>query len=588
MKSFSLKKQILIIFLIAAVIPICLVSAVSLHMVRNKMMLSEVESQNQIMRLTSSAITQKLDYFNDLTKSVYYYDEIMDYLEKYTTELPTSTVRARMKNTVDSIMRTDDDILALYLLTLSGGKLFWNDGYDNNVLTYAMNDQFMEMIYQGNGKGVFSSPVLGKTLRRYPRTGATVLYGRLIKSISDHFEPLGILIIEVDTSCFDDVAEISGFTSDANILLVNDQSDVLWTYSDTSFPYSAGSHFDQDLLPDPSVPYQRLSFNRRNYYLFRSTIAESGYTCYSFLPVSMIDQKYVLLYANSAFIIFAALFFLCIVFYLLIRYYIRPIQKLSITMNERNYSDQFPEYMHVRLNNEISNLYQSFHQLNERTDDLITQLTDAAKTVNVQQLKLLRAQLNPHFLYNTLDTVSWMAQNGQEENIPVIIYSLSQILRYSIKNYTEFVPLSEELRWLGHYLNIQTYRFRDLFVLDCNVDESCKSCCVPRFILQPFIENAILHGFSDMHTGGHIVLSAFEDKNDLLIVIEDNGKGIETSSISSILYGKQSGIGISNMHSFLEQRFGTPYGIQIQPGNVNGTRIIIRMPLLAQDKEVST
>ena len=191
----------------------------------------------------------------------------------------------------------------------------------------------------------------------------------------------------------------------------------------------------------------------------------------------------------------------------------------------------------------------------------------------------LQSQMNPHFLYNTLDSISWMSQNGNADKVPYIINALSDILRYSIIKENDFVTINDELSWLKNYMYIQKIRFQDSFTIHYHIEPDMQSYKIPRFILQPFIENSLLHGFSEIHQGGIIILSIFTKDNSIFITIEDNGKGMSDLLIHSVLHGKNDGIGIGNTNTYLKQRFGQSYGIEITSRIMESTKVIIKLPV---------
>ncbi len=172
-----------------------------------------------------------------------------------------------------------------------------------------------------------------------------------------------------------------------------------------------------------------------------------------------------------------------------------------------------------------------------------------------------------------------MSQNGSAEKIPYIINALSKILRYSIIKEKDFVTIAEELAWLENYIYIQKIRFGNSFTINYRIDLDVFTYKIPRFILQPFIENSLLHGFSEIHQGGVITLNMFLKQGDIFITIEDNGKGMPDHTISSALYGKNDGIGIQNTNSYLKKRFGETYGIHIKSQVMEGTKVTIHLPI---------
>lgn len=172
-----------------------------------------------------------------------------------------------------------------------------------------------------------------------------------------------------------------------------------------------------------------------------------------------------------------------------------------------------------------------------------------------------------------------MSQNGNADKVPYIINALSDILRYSIIKENDFVTINDELSWLKIICIFKRSGFRILLQYIIILNRICNSYKIPRFILQPFIENSLLHGFSEIHQGGIIILSIFTKDNSIFITIEDNGKGMSDLLIHSVLHGKNDGIGIGNTNTYLKQRFGQSYGIEITSRIMESTKVIIKLPV---------
>ena len=342
--------------------------------------------------------------------------------------------------------------------------------------------------------------------------------------------------------------------------------------------YRIGDIIPNQVLAMPQAEYSIVTVNNKEYYRFHSQVDTLEYNCYSFLPVSIVKNKTRSIQILLLLIWSVNSICLCLIFCMLTKQIITPIRHLSVIMQEQDYMHYFPA-PNYPTHNEIGALYESFQSMSQRTLDLINQLKEASTKEAKQQLALLHAQLNPHFLYNTLDSVSWMSQNGNTEKIPYIINALSKILRYSIIKEKDFVTISEELSWLENYIYIQKIRFHDSFTIKYHIEPDLFTYKIPRFILQPFIENSLLHGFSEIHQGGIITLNIFLKDEDIFITIEDNGKGMSNLAISSALYGKNNGIGIQNTNFYLRKRFGEAYGVQIESQIMKGTKIKIHLPI---------
>lgn len=246
---------------------------------------------------------------------------------------------------------------------------------------------------------------------------------------------------------------------------------------------------------------------------------------------------------------------------------------------------------------EIAVLDQQFNRMLKKLDQLI-------KTSYVQelenkeaQLKNLQLQINPHFLYNTLETISSIAAVKQVFVVCDICGKLGEIFRYSLgKDYGEMVPLEQEMKHIKNYMFIQEIRHGDRLQVFYNIDVDAMHVYIPRFILQPIVENAISHGLGNLTSVGTLEISAFEKKDRLYIQIGDDGEGMEAEKVAEIVRfintakpveGKKN-IGIRNVNQRIKLACGEQYGIKIESTPYQGSRFTIQLPIMREGEENET
>ena len=258
----------------------------------------------------------------------------------------------------------------------------------------------------------------------------------------------------------------------------------------------------------------------------------------------------------------------------------RPIHDLISAMAqfEKN-ADNFV-YEPVSGVREVQNLSASFAHMVRKIQQLMA--TVRAEEVNLRktELRALQAQINPHFLYNTLDSISWMCERGKNQEAVVMVNALAQLFRISISKGHELIPIRSEVQHAKSYLQIQSVRYKDQFSYRFEVDESCLDYLCNKITLQPIIENAIYHGINGLVDEGEIVIRIESQGDDILATVEDNGVGMEKEQIDAIFRrsDSKSGIGIKNVNDRLKIWFGEAYGITIESVPDKGTRVIVRMP----------
>ena len=286
----------------------------------------------------------------------------------------------------------------------------------------------------------------------------------------------------------------------------------------------------------------------------------------------------------SALILVAAF----VVAYVLSRSLSRPLQQLENAMEafEQN-ADGFV-FNSITGTREVEELSDSFRHMVSRIQRLMTAVREEEVALRKTELKALQAQINPHFLYNTLDSIAWMCERGKNADAVQMVHALARLFRISISRGHELIPIEKELQHAEAYLQIQKYRYKNQFTYHFTVDESCTQYLCNKITLQPIIENAIVHGLDLMVEDGHIEITVCPDGGDVLLKVSDDGIGMAPEQVAALLQNEPSdrtGIGIKNVNDRLRIYFGPGYGLSIDSVPDEGTTVTIRMPQVPADRE---
>lgn len=228
-------------------------------------------------------------------------------------------------------------------------------------------------------------------------------------------------------------------------------------------------------------------------------------------------------------------------------------------------------------------LYQNLYKMENDIKKMIEENRRKEKEKRRLELSMLQMQINPHFLYNTLSSIKWMAVFQRAKGIESMVNSLGIVLQASYSKMDEFVTLDEELDILGHYLNIQKIRYQGKIQMNliCK-NQQLLSCYVPRFILQPVVENAVFHGIAPKDEEGEIKIIIAEEPGNLKITVEDNGVGMDETVLENVLKrskGERQGhIGLANVHSRIRLIYGSEYGVHVESLKGKYTKVRIIMP----------
>ena len=232
---------------------------------------------------------------------------------------------------------------------------------------------------------------------------------------------------------------------------------------------------------------------------------------------------------------------------------------------------------------EIGSLSRTFYEMEKKINELFVRLREETEVRERYRYQALRAQVNPHFLFNTLGTIRWMAVIRHADNITEMLDALGTILRYSMDREGETVRLGEELQMIRKYIFIQNYRYGRECRLKIDVKEELTDCPIIKFILQPVVENAFLHAFREFDGQPQITIDGERNGDELYLRVSDNGKGIEESIRESIndqngpQRKKVTGIGLTNVNERIRIEYGDGYGIRIRPKAEGGTTVEYRL-----------
>ncbi|GGI44153.1 hypothetical protein GCM10008018_05680 [Paenibacillus marchantiophytorum] len=279
-------------------------------------------------------------------------------------------------------------------------------------------------------------------------------------------------------------------------------------------------------------------------------------------------------------------------------YVTKPLQMLKWLMNRAERGD-LRAYWTAKSSSEWTQLGQSYNQMLNRLEDLIKQVKREESLKKEAEIEALHYQLNPHFLYNTLNTIKWVAKIHKTPQISEVVSALVRLLQASLGKKGEFITLREEISLMQDYMEIQKFRYGDRIQVVTDVNELTRNCLVPRMLLQPLVENAIIHGIEPAKREGIITIRTWLDRDLLFCQVEDNGIGMqveeggsgwgvissqEEASTGKMLRERMSGVGITHIREKIKLYYGPQFKMHIGSKPGEGTTIRMSLPI-HQDEE---
>lgn len=266
-----------------------------------------------------------------------------------------------------------------------------------------------------------------------------------------------------------------------------------------------------------------------------------------------------------------------------------PIMKLNDSVKKYEAGEKPEIYIGGSL--EIRHLGYSIQKSYERIDTLMKEIVVEQNERRKSELDALQSQINPHFLYNALDSIIWMIEGERNDEASYMISQLAKLFRISLSKGRTVIPVRDELQHARSYMNIQKIRYKNTFSVEYDIDPSIEDCCTVKLILQPILENAINYGVNGMEDCGEITVTGRKEDGCVVLTVEDNGLGMSGEEAALLLtdsnrvHKKGSGVGLVNVDNRIKILFGKEYGLYVDSEPDEGTRVSIRIPAIPYSEE---
>ena len=318
------------------------------------------------------------------------------------------------------------------------------------------------------------------------------------------------------------------------------------------------------------------------------TVGYTGWKLVGVAPTESLRDNYSQLLLFALFVVSLSIFLLVFVNLRLSEWITAPMKKLDLAVRQLEKGAETADfdvdgpYEGEHLSHSVQSMVSTMRHLME---DVIQQEEEKRRS----ELDVLQSQINPHFLYNTLDSVVWMTENGRTQEAVVMLTALARFFRISLSKGSNIIPIGDELEHARNYLTIQKMRYKNKFSVDISAEPGIEKLYTIKLIVQPILENAIYHGMEYADGDGEIHIRAFREGENAVIEVEDNGPGMSDETVQQLLKpgrcskAKGSGIGLRNVHQRIRLTFGAAYGLSIRSEPDNGTVVRICLPALEEE-----
>ncbi|HBS45551.1 MAG TPA: two-component sensor histidine kinase [Paenibacillus sp.] len=544
-----------------------------------------VQFHEKISDLSQKNVAQTADLFSllykgydSLSKSLNNNFELIRLINETSTEPAVAYINEQtITNILGAIFYSRDDLVGIHVIT-DKGKIYNYGNYMNVVDPEYMKEDWYHQLQASSGKMVWLG-VYEHSLIDQVEDSPVFAFGRQIYDLNEH-KPIGIVLYEMNPKPVLDALD--------NVKL-GEHSQVYLMSQDGRFVSSAEDQ-EPDLTQLPSLQNSQnvVVEQTANRLLVASKLSFSGWWVLSITPnrdlnVELVEMKRYLFIVFSILVLVSTL-----IASIVSRTISLPLKKVIREMKQVEIGN-FRGMVNVSSYQEINILVASFNRMVRRIEELIERVKLSSVSEKNAELHALQSQVNPHFLYNTLDMIYWMLDEEGNEQLGELVLSLSSMFRYSSHWEVDVeVTLREELEQIGHYLNIISIRLEGRLRIEINIDERWLEVRLPKMTVQPVIENAVKHGLESLDRQGILKVSILEETGVLNIIVQDNGKGMDAEKLNALVEsldrpttkenGKM-GIGLQNLHRRLQHMFGESYGLVIRSLPVEGTEVSIMLPI---------
>ncbi|NEX79165.1 sensor histidine kinase [Bacillus thermocopriae] len=571
----TLRNQILVVFLTVMLIVLVIVSFITFNRV-SALLKNNAEKQIYQTAVEANGRLESLyKQISTSSKLVMTNDSIQRTLIKANQgySIPFSE-RQQLERIINTIQANTDGIFSFEIYKDTKNRLIPLD--DTNLVTI-IDKKWIKRADDANGRLVW----IGDD----PRNSDNILALRRINLINRGFESGGYLLISIyrDYLQFVDPDE-TNIENQYSILLDHDLKPIL-------------SNYNQSLDPIIKNVGPIMTLNQQEYMVTKQRSNETGWTLVILTPVKALTEGISVLRTGImiAGIIGFIIFLVSTLF--LSTYITRPIIKLTETM-QRASAGSLTMNPHVAAVHEISELNSTYNQLVKETNHLIKMVYQKEITRSRSELKALQAQINPHFLFNTLDALKWALEDKGEEELAEFVVAMSNLFRYTITKQTDgdWVPIKDEIEHIENYMEIMKMRFGNQLNWQLNMPPEIERIKIPKLLIQPLVENAVLHGAGNTVKPCTISVSIrpVEDGEHLQICVEDDGPGINQDKLITIkqamrsggvMSKKGNGMAIFNVHKRLELYYQKS-GLTIVSEENRGTEVSFIIPVKGEENHV--
>lgn len=555
--------------------------------------LSSQQYTQQLIRQISNNISAYIDYMNGISTFVQSDKDIQEYLlAQNRDEKKASGLRAQ--EVLKTFIRSRKDISLVAVFDFSGASLFHDSSFIANTFRPPQVQPWFTAAVQAKGGSVISSSHVQNIVQNRYRW--VISLSRLIYTTGTT-KQVGVLLVDLNYDVINRICSSIQLGKRGYVFIIDRNGEIVY-------------HPQQQLIYGnlKKENIQQIVRSTQNYFAADNVEADKFYSVetmpvigWKVVGVNYRDElvenrdKIRKTYAFWG----LAFFSISIMLSLFIAQRIsRPIRQLRNSMRQVEQGN-FSIRAEIQSSNEIGELGRDFNIMVAEIEKLLVRVTEQQELKRKSELKALQMQINPHFLYNTLDSIIWMAEGGKQQEVIDMSSALARLFRLSISKGKEIIDIGSEVEHVRNYLTIQKIRYKDKLDYQISVPDELKSYKTVKIILQPLVENAIYHGIKNKEGPGLIIIGGRKNQSGIELYVQDDGVGMNEETLRVLrdrLTGSKtvpaadsnllhSGLGVHNVDERIKLYFGKDFGLIYESAEEQGTTVRIQLPAIEGDLE---
>ncbi|NHN32360.1 cache domain-containing sensor histidine kinase [Paenibacillus agricola] len=536
------------------------------------------EHTSQLMEQVNTNIETYISYMENISQMVFSNYDVRDYLKNPTLSGVRDNVdlEQRISSQLSSVLNTRKDISSILIFDNNGGIVPYNDTELNPFADPTQQSWYKKAI-EANGNVVISSPHVQNVIREY---NWVVSLSRQLSDVDG--KRLGVLLVDLNYNVINDLCSKIKLGKKGYIFILDQEGNIVYHPQQQLIYSNLKQEQIEQVMSSQTGGFTTSEGQDSRMYTINQSIKGWKIVGVTYVDELVSNKKEIQTYIVMWGIGLIGVAILISLF--LSSRISRPIKQLETSMKEVE-KGNFDIQVVIESRNEIGQLSKRFNRMTTEIKELMSQNVTEQELKRKSELKALQAQINPHFLYNTLDSIIWMAEGKKSEEVVLMVSALAKLFRLSISKGQEVITIANEMEHIKSYLTIQKIRYKDKLDFEIAVNPQIVSNKVLKIILQPLVENAIYHGIKNNAGVGTIRITGEIIAHRIRLQVIDNGIGMSPESVQRMFEKNDnpssgSGIGVSNVNQRIQLYYGAEYGITFESEWGQGTTANIWLPIL--------